>query len=221
MSAPTRRYAPRLPGDERREQALDAALGLIVEHGHAGVSMEAVARACGVTKPVIYEHFANRGELLRALLEREERRALAELARLMPEAPDDADPDAVLVDGIHAFLEAVHANRDAWGLILMPAQGTPDVVRAHIERGRRSVVARVAELVGWGLERRGGPAALEIELTAEAIVALGEHAARLTLTDPARYPPHRLRAFARELLRAVPPDRPRAPGTGHEWPQHP
>src|SRR4051812_18096989 len=49
-----RRYAPRVPAAERREQVLDAALVLIDRDGYGAVTMEAVAREIGVTKPVVY-----------------------------------------------------------------------------------------------------------------------------------------------------------------------
>ena len=69
---PTRRYSPRRPRTERREQLLDAALSVILEQGYSGVSIEAIARAAGVTRPVIYDHFPNLGRLLQAVIEREE-----------------------------------------------------------------------------------------------------------------------------------------------------
>jgi AcrR family transcriptional regulator len=208
-TAVKRRYAPRLPPAERREQLLDAALAVIAEGGYAGVSMESVARAAGVTKPVVYDLFANRGELLRALLRREEARAFEALAAAMPQEPTpDADPDQVLVAGATAFLRAVAENPTPWRLILMPADGTPAAVREHVERGRRLVVAQLESLIAWGVERRGGPAGLDAEMAAQALVAVGEQAARLTLTDPARFPPERFSALARTLLGALgPPSR--------------
>src|SRR6476659_7747573 len=80
-----RRYAPRMPPEQRREQLIDAALSVILEQGYGGVSIEAIARAAGVTRPVIYDHFPNLGTLLRALIEREESCALAQLAEVVPE----------------------------------------------------------------------------------------------------------------------------------------
>ena len=86
----TRRpYAPRLPPAERREQLIDAALGLIIDQGYAGVSIEAVARVAGVTRPVVYDHFPNLGRLLAALVEREEKYAVAQLEMIVPESPGD------------------------------------------------------------------------------------------------------------------------------------
>jgi AcrR family transcriptional regulator len=48
------------------------------EQGYSGVSIEAVANAAGVTRPVVYDHFPNLARLLHALVEREEIYALEE-----------------------------------------------------------------------------------------------------------------------------------------------
>jgi AcrR family transcriptional regulator len=197
-----RPYAPRLPPAERREQLLDAALAVIAERGYAGVSMEAIARAAGVTKPVVYDLFANLGELLRALLEREEARALAQLAEAMPTAPS-SDPDEVVVDGFNAFLGAVRANPASWRLILMPAEGTPDLVREHVDAGRRDVRERLEELLEWGIAARGGPPGIDLELAAQSLIAVGEQMARLVLTEPDRFTAERIAAFLRALLGAL------------------
>ncbi len=44
-----RRYAPRMPPRQRREQLIDEALSVIVQQGYEGVPIEAIARAAGVT----------------------------------------------------------------------------------------------------------------------------------------------------------------------------
>lgn len=204
MAPATRKrpYAPRLPPAERREQLLDAALAVIADRGYAGVSMEAIARAAGVTKPVVYDLFANLGELLRALLEREETRALAQLAEAMPAAPS-SDPDDVVVDGFAAFLGAVRANPASWRLILIPAEGTPELVRQHVDAGRRAVRERLEELLEWGIAARGGPPGIDVELAALSLIAVGEQMARLVLTEPDQFTAERIRGFLRTLLGAL------------------
>src|ERR1700733_14275165 len=97
---PRRPYAPRMPPQQRREQLIDAALRVIIEQGYEGVSIEAIARTAGVTRPVIYDHFPNLGTLLRALIQREENCALAQLADVVPEMPGDADPADVFAGGV-------------------------------------------------------------------------------------------------------------------------
>lgn len=202
VRAARRKYAPRLPASERREQLLDVALELIAEHGQGGVTMEAVARGADIAKPVVYDLFGNRGELLQALLEREERSALEQLAGVVPELPV-GDPDEILVSAMTGFLAAVAAHPDRWRLILIPVEGTPQLVREHVEQGRRALLAQVERLVSWGLEQRGGPEGLDPELSAHVIIALGEGAARMVLTQPERMTPERLGAFTGRLISAI------------------
>ena len=204
--ATARRYAPRLPPAERREQLLDAALELIGREGYGGVTMEAVAREVGVTKPVVYDAFPNRGELLRALRQREERRALQQLGAVLGgDVDDDADPDALLTDGFTGFLRAVQDTPATWRLLLLPTEGTPDVVRDHVDQGRAQVVARLTELLAWAQGRGTIAGDTDLELAAHAIRALGEHHALLVLADPGRYAPDRLATFSVELLGALAP----------------
>ena len=60
---------PRLTATARREQILDVALEVFGRAGFHGASMNDVADAAGVTKPVLYQHFDSKRELYRALLE--------------------------------------------------------------------------------------------------------------------------------------------------------
>ena len=170
--------------------------------GYAAVSMEAVARAAEVTKPVVYDVFGDLGSLLAALLEREEKRALAQLAEAIPAEPS-TDPDRLAVAAFVAFMRAVASRPASWRLILMPAESTPEVVREHVEAGREQIRARVAELVTWGVEVRGGPQGLDVELAAQSLVAVGEHLGRLVLTRPKEFTPERAGAFAEALLAAL------------------
>jgi AcrR family transcriptional regulator len=204
MGTQTRKrpYAPRLPPAERREQLLDAALLLIDEGGYAGVSMEAIARTAGVTKPVVYDLFANIGELLHALLRREEVRAIAQLEAVMPESPS-ADPDELIVTGFVAFLRSVAANPATWRLIVQPAEGTPEIVRDHVEAGRESYRRRLAELLVWGVNERGGPPGVDIELAAHSMIAVGERYAWLVLNDPETYTPELVGEFVQTFLAAL------------------
>ena len=203
MAERRRPYAPRVPPERRREQLLDAALAIITERGYPAVSIEAVARAVGVTRPVVYSAFPGLPVLLATLLRREERRALEQLEAIVPADPGARDPDELVVEALTGFLRAVRANPATWRLILLPVQGTPELVRRQVERNRERILARVRALVAWGLERRGGPEDLDEDLTARAILVLCEEAGRLVLTDPVAFTPERLTEFAAALLAAV------------------
>ena len=54
----------------RRETILRGAAGAFAEKGYAATSMEDVAAAAGITKLIVYRHFASKEELYDAVLER-------------------------------------------------------------------------------------------------------------------------------------------------------
>ncbi len=146
-SATKRRYAARMPPARRREELLDAALGVILEQGYSGVSIEAIARAAGVTRPVVYDHYPNLGRLLQALIEREENYALAQLAQIFPPDPGASEPVDVLAGGVRRFLDAVASRPDTWRIILLPLEGTPAMVRHHVETNRARTLEQVQSLI--------------------------------------------------------------------------
>src|SRR5438445_5322450 len=117
-----RRYAPRMPPEQRREQLIDAALGVILDHGYGGVSIEAIAKTAGVTRPVVYDHFPNLGTLLQTLIEREEQYALAQLEQIVPKDPGDVEPAALFASGVKRFLDAVASRPATWRIILLPLE---------------------------------------------------------------------------------------------------
>ncbi len=200
---PRRPYAPRMPPQQRREQLIDAALRVIVEQGYEGVSIEAIARTAGVTRPVIYDHFPNLGTLLRALIEREENYALAQLADVVPEIPGDADPADVFAGGVRRFLDAVASRPDTWRIILLPPEGTPAIVRNHVEDNRARLLERLEEQVEWAIERSQIPAELDVEISARAILRLSEEAGRMVLTDAQRFSPERYERFVHTVMRLI------------------
>jgi AcrR family transcriptional regulator len=208
----TRRpYAPRLPPEQRREQLLDAALDVITHQGYAGISIEAVARLAGVTRPVVYDHFPNLGRLLHALVEREERWALAQLEQVVPADPGSARPPELLVQGVDRFLEAVLARPNTWRIILLPIEGTPSIIREQVQTNQARMHERITRLVEWAFSRPEFHYQLDVELTAHAIRHLSEEAGRMVLTNPDQFTPRRYSKFVESVLRLVWPDAAESP----------
>ena len=70
----------RLPADERRQQLLAVACDLFARGGFHDTSMDDIAEAASVTKPVLYQHFPSKRALYGELLEDTGRRLLDRLA---------------------------------------------------------------------------------------------------------------------------------------------
>jgi AcrR family transcriptional regulator len=195
-----RPYAPRVPAPERREQLLDAALTIIDRDGYDGVSIDAIAREVGVTRPVVYGAFDGRGPLLTALLDRQQQRALAQLYGALPLDALGSTPLAVVERAIPALHAMVLADPVTWRAILRSPADVPDVVRDRIE-GDRTRVRQTIELMITTVLAPGADA----EVLAHAILAILDHFGQLVLAEPERFTADRLVAAARAMLGAWQP----------------
>ncbi len=192
--------------EQRRDQLLDAALGIALDRGFHAVTIDGVARAAGVTRPVVYGLFDDRAALLTALMDRSEQRALAQLAPVLPAVPDPGDdvaPNALLVSSLTAYWTAVSQDPDTWRAVLLPPEGAPPELGDRLAAQHRVVLAALRELVTWGLEQVGQD--LDPDLFARGVLTLAEGAARLHLQAPERFPVERFSRFAEQLLAGLLP----------------
>jgi AcrR family transcriptional regulator len=190
---PVRRRAAHLGPERRRPLVLNAAFDLFLRHGYEGTSMEAIASAAGVTKPVVYACFAGKEELFEALLRREESRVLAAIQDSMPADANVDDPEPLLVEALTAFLRAVADSPDAYRIIVVGEGATTEIAR-RIQHGRGLAVDAVAGLArGW---LQGRETAIDVEagarLLGTVIVGLAESGARAMLRDPETWSPELL-----------------------------
>lgn len=71
MPSPSTTPRKRLSFDEREQLLLEAAAEIVENGGADALTMEGMAAAAGVNKALGYRHFANRGDVLLALWDRE------------------------------------------------------------------------------------------------------------------------------------------------------
>ncbi len=134
---------PRLPAARRRRQLLDVALAAFSEGGFHGTSMDDVAAAAGVTKPVLYRHFDDKQALYLALLQRH-RDDLSSFAAAIP-------PGGTAQERLRAVLEVwlayVEDHPYAWKMLFRDTGGGPEVeaFRLDVHARARAVLARMID----------------------------------------------------------------------------
>jgi len=136
---PTRR----LPPGERRALIVDAAGRLFGERGYDATRLDDVASAAGVTKPILYRHFADKTTLYLALLERH-REDLGSFAAAVPaEGSLDERLRAVLV----VWVAYVSDRGYAWRMLFRDTGGGPEIqaVRHAVHARARAVLVRMIE----------------------------------------------------------------------------
>jgi AcrR family transcriptional regulator len=89
------------PRNDTRQRILDVAQSAVLEKGFAATSIEEIIAEVGITKSGFFYHFADKGELARALLERYVEREKVLFDDLFARA------DELSEDPLHAFLIAL------------------------------------------------------------------------------------------------------------------
>ncbi len=205
MSASTPAAAPRarathLGPERRRPLILDVAFGLFLEHGYKGTSMDAIARAAGVTKPVIYACFAGKAELFGALLDREEQRMFAQFAAAFATGAEPADLETMLVAGFTAMLQAVSTTPETYRVALLGGGDADALIDARLRRGREHLAAQLTEMARRWLEGRIPARRLDgtAQFAAQTLTGVGDAGLRMMLAAPDRWTPEALgRALGR------------------------
>jgi AcrR family transcriptional regulator len=144
-----------LSRSQRQATILQGAATAFATKGFAGTAMEEVAAATGITKEIVYRHFASKEELYRAVLDGAVQSLQAEFARASQELQSGA--------GIRALLAVGRAQPDALRLLLVHAAREPEFADyAHNVRSR---------VISWVLQRRGHAVPLFRRWAAEVAVS--------------------------------------------------
>lgn len=132
----------RLSAADRRQAILDAALDAFSEKGFDGASLDDVAGRGGVSKALIYEHFASKRELQMALLDT----YIGDLLEQVVTAVASTAPrEGRMHKGIEALLEFVEERPGAWRLISRNV-GDPVVAKA-LARLREQTAGAIAAIM--------------------------------------------------------------------------
>ena len=103
----------RLTGSGRKNALVDAAAALLEHDGLDAVSMENVAAGAGVSRALVYKHFANRGALLAEVFRREATQLDAEIAA-------EVEAAETFEGKIRALIRAVIETMSSHGAVFAP-----------------------------------------------------------------------------------------------------
>jgi AcrR family transcriptional regulator len=156
MATPARRR--RMPAPLRREALLAAAEEVFARKGYHGASLDDIAQTAGVSKALIYEHFASKRELHASLVTAHVEEIFR---RLEANAETGATGEERLRGGIDTFLAFVEEHREAWRALFRDA-ADPEV-GDFMERVQAQGTAVIAALISADPETPGDhPQAIEM-----------------------------------------------------------
>jgi AcrR family transcriptional regulator len=167
-----------MPRPEREELILRQAGQIFADGGYERASMDAIAAAAGVSKPMLYAYFGSKEGLYMAYIER----TGSELVQRLVGAEGGGDRDARLRSVIGEFLAFVEEHRNGW-TVLYRDLNTRRTLAEQVANLRGEIVDEVRRMLEGAPGRRGLEAPAS-EGVAHAIVGAGEALANWWLQKP-------------------------------------
>jgi AcrR family transcriptional regulator len=134
----------RMRAPERRQQLLDVARQVFGRDGFHTVTMDAVAREAGITKPILYDHFSSKRDLYLALLEAD----LSKLKERVRTALETSKGNRERIRAsFQAYFDFVDEHADGFRLLMTEAVGAERDFREMVERFRDDVHGEVTEVI--------------------------------------------------------------------------
>jgi AcrR family transcriptional regulator len=191
---------PRLPAGERREQILDVAVQVFARRGFHATSMNEVAEAAGVTKPVLYQHFDSKQDLYLALIDDVGRRMITAIQKATAGASSGKTQTEL---GFQAYFRWVADDHDAF-LLLFSTQANRDAAATSAIRKITSEAASaIAPLIAIEIDHE------KQRTIAHGLVGLAEGVSRRLVERGDDFDPDELGRLVANLawagLRAIGP----------------
>jgi AcrR family transcriptional regulator len=160
---------------------LDAAVRVFSRRGFHAASVDEIAEAAGISKPMVYAYLGTKEQLFVAVLHREGARLMEAIAAAVG---DGLAPDEQLWRGLRAFFGFVAAHRDGWSVLYRQARGQEPFAEVLAQ-----IRERMAEIVA-GMFARAATAAGrnvredEVSTTGYALVGAAEALADWVVEHP-------------------------------------
>lgn len=165
------RPAVRLPRAARRAQLLKAASSVFAEVGYHQAAMDDIADEAGVSKPVLYQHFASKLELYLALLDHATEELVVRVAAAMSSSTNNKDR---VYGAVRAYFDFVDNDSDAYRLLYQSDLRNDPQVDQIAARGERGAIDAIAQAIAEDTQMEY-PAA---HLLTVAVIGASEASAR-------------------------------------------
>lgn len=160
---------------------LDAAVAVFSQRGFHLASMDEIAEAAGVSKPMIYTYLGAKNDLFTACIRREAGRLMELIAAAVP--PELATNER-LHHGLLAFFTFVTEHRDGW-IVLYRQARVREPFAGEISAARARIIAMVAGLLACSSDDDAWAQILPI---AHALVGAAEALSDWALEHPEETP---------------------------------
>lgn len=125
---------------------LDAAVHVFGRRGYQAASMDEIAEAAGVSKPLVYLYLTSKDTLFTACIRREAD-ALKSAIHRATANPAAQDPEQLLWSGLLAFFTHTSEHPDGWAVLHRQARTHGEPFAAEVASLREEIAAYVTTLI--------------------------------------------------------------------------
>jgi AcrR family transcriptional regulator len=168
----------RIPRAVREQQMLDAAVQVFAQSGYHGASMDEVAEAAGVSKPMVYLYLSSKEDLFVECIRREARKLLEAVTAAVSQA---TTVDEMMSFGMEAFFNYVVDHSDSWRVLYYQARSLGPPFSIEVDKARRGIIAGVAGLIDS--QHEGETIGREAQAMSYALVGAADALAEWAATD--------------------------------------
>ncbi|HMD44532.1 MAG TPA: helix-turn-helix domain-containing protein [Acidimicrobiales bacterium] len=148
-AAPGETPVRRLSAGERREQLFDVALTLFAERGYRSTTMDDIAEAAGVTKPLLYQHFSSKRALYLELVDSVAHQLLVAIAEAAKTAKG---PRQQVERGFAAYFHMVVTHEAAFRLLYGRDHSGDEELDEALRRVEDAIAEAIDPLIDAGLD---------------------------------------------------------------------
>jgi TetR/AcrR family fatty acid metabolism transcriptional regulator len=157
---------------DRRDSILAAARTAFAKGGFEGTSIADIARAAGVSDGLVYRYFANKRDLLNAVLTAFYERTMVDLEAI---AAREAPFEERLQDIIHRHIEAFVVDADACRLFISEVRTAADYQGSAVQQLNRRYTSILVRIIESGIDSGEVRPDIEMRLVRDVIFGAIEH----------------------------------------------
>jgi AcrR family transcriptional regulator len=143
--------AVRMPAAERRQALIDTAIRVFSEGSYRGTTTAEIARAAGISEPILYRHFASKRELYLAALDHVWGKARVSWEHALATTPDVREAFEAMGRAHVTVRDCKFQMAELWVQALGEAAEDPEL-RKHLRRHMREVHGFIAAVIRRGQE---------------------------------------------------------------------
>jgi AcrR family transcriptional regulator len=161
----------RLASAERKSAIVETAIRLFAEKGFRGTTTREIAAACGVSEPVLYQHFATKRDLYNAIIDAQSQKDAGPFEEQLRPFLDKSDDLGFLTALARGILAWHSQDPGCMRLLLFSALEGSELTEMFFERHANVFLSNISGYLARRMEE-GGLRKMNPELAARAFMGM-------------------------------------------------